>query len=863
MKKFQNDENDQVNLLFSSKSDFNDNYINKNYVMSDLEDNKIMYRNKKFSDIKEEEDESTSKRKRNSEILKNENLPLQIEKNKKTIYNFLINSSNSEINVNSSKDESNNNSIDHLKMENLYLEDGSLTTNLMNAYINNNNNLNENKSKNEEKIKLDNLKLEIQKNIYEQENNDLENSKEIDYHLISSLSSQRKRYENIENIENNEVDFEINEKIRNEKEKQIKEKIVNELKPKIYDEIYKNEYKNIVNEIKVDIENELKDNLEIECNEEINLIKQNLDDYQKIQKEEIEKNIQEKCKNEMIEEINKICEIREKDFKLKNSQKIELFKRKLEQDLNNEYEKKKNDFQKEINKLKSKIFQNHITENLKMNKINALKKNIERYNEENIKSIQTIDKILNSKEIEDSEMNNADDENSSSYIKTKVKPKKYAEDTLDTHISTNIKTNMTKANSKRSIHSTKNHYKKLLSHLQLDEKIIKSKDDNDKSDVKPNNNEINNNEINNNEINNNEINNNEDYNTINSKSNLKDNSINLFEINNRIKNRRNSKSVNKTFNFIEPKISGNNSIYNYNSNNQISNNNSFYSQKINLTKNNFPISPIYSYKNIGAYNNTKTNNITNTITNFNTKTNIEMNQNDIIENNEKELNEDIENNKKINKKINDESYNKPKSKTTFYSIQINKNIPISISEFGKYLIKHIEKEEKYKILYYNEVKKFKLQIQKIFKQSKRTDHFLTECLFDLWNKVNTSFYTRYQILKQIVKFSAEKLYEFLDIETEYLSNYYQISQNIFKEIEKRENLKAKLQTKANRNELKNSDKENLDEITKNLEILIQNFQKKFKKLDIIWKGLRYNWFMNYENWFYDMEKKQNHNSLKV
>ena len=63
MKKFQNDENDQVNLLFSSKSDFNDNYINKNYVMSDLEDNKIMYRNKKFSDIKEEEDESTSKEK--------------------------------------------------------------------------------------------------------------------------------------------------------------------------------------------------------------------------------------------------------------------------------------------------------------------------------------------------------------------------------------------------------------------------------------------------------------------------------------------------------------------------------------------------------------------------------------------------------------------------------------------------------------------------------------------------------------------------------------------------------------------------------------------------------------------------------
>ena len=161
MKNFQNDDNDQVNLLFSSKSDYSDNYINKNYVMSDIEDNKILYRNQKFSDIKEEEEESTSKRKRNSEILKNENLPLQIEKNKKTIYNFLINSSNSEINVNSSKDESNNNSIDHLKMENLYLEDGSITTNLKHVYIKKKT-LND--IKNFEKLK--NLKIELQKKNY-------------------------------------------------------------------------------------------------------------------------------------------------------------------------------------------------------------------------------------------------------------------------------------------------------------------------------------------------------------------------------------------------------------------------------------------------------------------------------------------------------------------------------------------------------------------------------------------------------------------------------------------------------------------------------------------------------------------------
>ena len=193
-------------------------------------------------------------------------------------------------------------------------------------------------------------------------------------------------------------------------------------------------------------------------------------------------------------------------------------------------------------------------------------------------------------------------------------------------------------------------------------------------------------------------------------------------------------------------------------------------------------------------------------------------------------------------------------KSIFYSIQIDKNIPISITEFGKYLINHIEKEEKYKILYLSEIKQLKTKIKKIFIQSKKNDHCLTEFMIELWDKIDTSYFTRYQILKQLIHLSPLNLYTFLDRETEYLTNYFQITQIIFSQIKKRENLKSKLQVKANKNELLSCDREELDYLTNNLDNNIKSFKQKFKGLDIIWKGIRYEWFMNYENWYYEMEQ---------
>ena len=108
----------------------------------------------------------------------------------------------------------------------------------------------------------------------------------------------------------------------------------------------------------------------------------------------------------------------------------------------------------------------------------------------------------------------------------------------------------------------------------------------------------------------------------------------------------------------------------------------------------------------------------------------------------------------------------------------------------------------------------------------------------------------------MIKLDYLNLYNFIDRETEYLTNYFQITENIFDEIKKRENFKLKLQVKLNRNELLPGDKEEFEEMTKNLEKNILKFKKKFDGIDIIWQGMKYEWFMNYENWFYDIENKK-------
>jgi hypothetical protein len=331
---------------------------------------------------------------------------------------------------------------------------------------------------------------------------------------------------------------------------------------------------------------------------------------------------------------------------------------------------------------------------------------------------------------------------------------------------------------------------------------------------------------------------------------------------------RNSNSLNKTFN---NGINQNN--YNNNNNKNYSNNNINFSNSKpkNLTNNN----------SFSLNNNNNNNNILLTNKNILTKNNSYKNspiQNKFFINKNSEIyltNESEEFEEKIAKKLDSlqkkgiistnnnnnnnllsNNNNFQNNKKIFYSIKIDKNIPINVSKFGKYLISHIEKEENYRILFQNEIKKLKSKIKNIFSKNNSTDHYLTEYLLELWEKLEISFYVRYQILKQMIKLDYLNLYNFIDRETEYLTNYFQITENIFDEIKKRENFKLKLQVKLNRNELLNNDKEEFEEISKNLENNILKFKKKYDGIDIIWKGMKYDWFMNYENWFYDVENKK-------
>ena len=179
------------------------------------------------------------------------------------------------------------------------------------------------------------------------------------------------------------------------------------------------------------------------------------------------------------------------------------------------------------------------------------------------------------------------------------------------------------------------------------------------------------------------------------------------------------------------------------------------------------------------------------------------------------------------------------------SLAIDKSVPSDMIEYGKYLFSHIEKEEKYKIKYLSEVNQIKQQILSNFSKSKRSEHCLTDYLLLLWDKLDISYIKRYLILQNLMKSKVDMIYKVIDRETEYLTQYYQETKSIFKMIRQRELIKCKLQIMINKKEPLPSNKNGLDSIT-------QLLRKKLKdsKYDIIWKGLTYSSFMNYEQWFY-------------
>ena len=760
-----NSKNENEEMDINSDSDV---YINNKYL-SDKEDNiknlnnhnKTETNEKNYEIKKKEIEESPLKIK--NKLSDIENLPLKIdldkekEKEKGNIHNLVINDSP----IKSSNDSLIEN---YIKMENLYLQDGKVNSSITNSKFNTinltpnfidskrNSKINQ---RNEEKFKL--LQNELSKKIGKNINDEIQNF-EIDDNNYSDINFSSNK-DSSESFKEFNESSELRQKRRNEKENKIKEKISNDLRPKLHNEIYKKEYKKIYNKIKKEIENEIKDKLNIYYNEEISDFKKKQKIILMDKEKELGNKMREQCENELEKELLKEMQFKERENKIKFNQKLASYRKKIDTELNNKYEKEKKKIEKEINEIKAQIYRVKCKEKLKINKINALKKNIKTFNDINNKNVENLDKIINSKDLEDEKIIPLNNQ----ILKNKIEKNSSSKGQSFIHLLNNnsYSTNLINLNQLNK---------------QLDDILINSFE---------------------------KIDNNYKKNKL--LRNPSNNSVNLKEINNQIK--LNSGRSFKSFSNRKV-LSNDNKI-----------NKMIQSQKFEQDS----ISPIHSNANLLNNNIKEIDNYTQTI-------NVSKEISPIIT---KDNSINIKN-KPIVKKNEDDS------KKIFYSIQIDKHVPISISGFGKYLIEHIEREEKYKLLYNNELKSFQSKIEKIFENIKGKDHYLTDYMIELWNKLQTSYFTRYEIMKQIINLHPSNLYNFLDRETEYLINYYKISEKIFSDIQKRENLKLKLQIQANRNDIKVNDHKKFNEITILLENSISEFKKKFTNVDIIWKGLRYN-----------------------
>ena len=783
-----NTENQNINQGGENEEE-DDNCTNEKYIMSENDfENQQSHPPKNLRSIQPLDTLISSNR-----INPSENMPLKLnddntipsslknnyntDSNNQIINNMVINSTPSHRSTNS-----NNNSIDnYMKMENLYLQDGKCNTTQSN---NNNMDNDEVTTSNKENSRLRNLEFlsrneqqikqlqeKTQPNITTQQNNDNEN-------YNNNINNNNMNKTEKENEKMDSFITECKQKIRNEKEQKLRQKVIEGLRPKIQNEIYKKEYNNIVAEIKQQIEYELNEEITKKNNEEISTLKKKQSYVQKMREEEIEKEIRLRCQEELEDELNRELLLKQKEMTLKYMQKYEAYKKKLDKELSEDFETKRKEMVKEIDDIKSKIYRSKCSENLKINKINTMKKNIKTYHEKNLKGAEQVEKIINNNEIEDNEeedMNNYqyNDENKNnnnhSNYQDLIKTGDYLVDMYKNNVQ-NSSVNLSKQKSKDKMNTSSNTTK----------------------------------------IKNDPHNNREMYMRV-------DNSVNLFEINKKIKAVNGNSNQNESFRSLKPPA--------------------------NLIQSSSPLSPICSdpqgiIKTSGEFQKkTETD-----------KTNPQPNIRAI--NNAKQ----VSNQNYINK-VPSTPQSPPKN--IFYSLQLDKSIPTTVSEFGKYLLSHIEKEENYKMLFLSEVKKLKNQILKIFRNEKSTDHCLTDYMIELWDKLEISYTTRYQILKNLLKLKSLQLYSFLDKETEYLTEYYQITEEIFKMIKQRESIKSKLQTKLNRNELLPDDKNGFDDISKEVADKIKAFKNKYKNLDIIWKGLRYEWFMNYENWFYGMNQVKN------
>lgn len=844
-------------IISNYKLDIDDNYDNDNcvqqkYIMANDSDNQYE------DDINDNNNDIMQQQQSSQQLSLNDNMPLKLHEDKTLHQNVFTNEGHikstqniKDLTINSSSpnhskgdinSNDNDNSVDnYIKMEKVYLQFGKCTTTQENKNENTSSHNNINIINNNEHIE------EPQK--YNEDNNN--DNETITTHLNQIESDLLLNNNNNSNTNNNNAVDTVesyalashNQKLRNEKEMQIKDKLQNELKPKIHNEIYTKQYQHIFNIVKSEIENELINEYTKKQNEEIASMKTKQQQIQKSKEDEIITNVKDQIQNEYQHEIEKELTLKEKEIKLKHMQRYELFKKKLEKELESEFEQKKNAMLKELEEIKAKIYRSKCSENLKINKINTMKRNIKAYHEKNLKQAEQIEKIKKQEEEErlaKERKYHGEDVNEEEFLVNmynKGKGEGYEKgnnDNMNRNINRNVFVKEKKWQKEKEYKKGNNEY-----NVRNNTNNVGNNKNNNTNTFKQNENNNNVSNPNNNVQHSNIIqrpidravpntntnpNMNKIINTsINNNPNTK--SVNLAEINNKLRNIKPSTSNTNTS--IRSILKSSTPTYIISNDNLTPNDNNNNIINTNINNSNLNIDPSPKQYLIPSYPPNPPTKITTA----------QINHHELPSQ---------------NLQHSQEPPTKPQKKNIFYSLQLDKSIPTSVTSFGKYLITHIEKEENYKILYNTELKKLKAQLLKIFSSEDLTDHCLIDYMIELWDKLEISYVNRYQIMKHLLKLNADNLYHFLDRETEYLTEYFQVSEDIFKIIKQRELLKSKLQIKVNRGSDLEDNKDSLNDITMKVEKMIKAFKTKYTNLDIIWKGLRYEWFVNYEKWFYGM-----------
>ncbi len=196
------------------------------------------------------------------------------------------------------------------------------------------------------------------------------------------------------------------------------------------------------------------------------------------------------------------------------------------------------------------------------------------------------------------------------------------------------------------------------------------------------------------------------------------------------------------------------------------------------------------------------------------------------------------------------------NKTLSLSIKIL--VPYSFDNFKSFIEDYINEEREYKLLYDNLKKKVYSLVKDNLSLLKGEDinsddsshHHnplvLFEYLVEIWTKLDISYKSRYSVLEIINRSSLSDIVSFLDKETKGITEYFKETEGTINDIREKEKIKYDInKTKVNQ------------VYCEKISLLNRQIKEKMNRLKeeniiVIWKGIPYEYLLEYEQW---MERK--------